>query len=51
MNLKEIAYSHYLPAKRKRAAGCKAHKGVVQAESDAVLVHVPAPPHVGDDRG
>ena len=28
MNLKEIAYSHYLPAKRKRQAACKRYRSV-----------------------
>ena len=28
MNLKEIAYAHYLPAKRRRQAACKRYKSV-----------------------
>lgn len=28
MNLKEIAYAHYLPAKRKRQAACKRYRSV-----------------------
>lgn len=28
MNLKEIAYAHHLPAKRKRQAACKRYKSV-----------------------
>lgn len=29
MSLKEIAYDHYLPAKRRRQAACKRYRSVV----------------------